>query len=237
MTCVATYISFPTFASVEQNALGLFTDDTFVIGSADELPSWAELLQRIAEQSATVDACIADEANCEGRMRSVRRLLERGNDLDRARQVRLVNRYINQFSRYRTDKRHDVAVGHAVVRVGQEWSTLSEFLDRGGDCEDYATAKYQLLRRFGFTPEDLRVVVVYDTREREHHAIIAVNDVDGFGRLLDTDNLIHRRRPPQYQYVFGVNEDSVWDYGVEDTRLPWAVRRALKEQAQADELN
>lgn len=208
----------------------LFDESKIPLATADELPSWAQTLHRIHEQQDELDQCVSDESRCDGRLRSVHRLLIRGSELSREQRVRLVNRYVNRFSRYRGDRRREVQVGEATVNIGQEWSTLTEFLRRGGDCEDYATAKYQLLRLFGFTAKDLRVVVIYDRREREHHAIVGVANVDSQPLLLDTDNQTFRRRPTMYEFVYALNEDHVWDYGVENTRLKWSVRRALREK-------
>ena len=215
--------------SVDKDLSALFNGSVNPLATADALPSWAQLLERISDQEVELDQCITDETRCEKRLKSVHRLLSRGTELTREQRIRLVNRYVNQFSRYRQDRRHDVPVGETTVEVGQEWSTLIEFLRRGGDCEDYATAKYQLLRLFGIPANELRVVVIYDRSEREHHAIIGVANFDGETVLLDTDNQTYRRRPHMYQFVYALNEDHVWDFGVENTRLKRSVRRVLRE--------
>lgn len=215
--------------SVDKDLRELFDGSIPPFAMADALPSWSQLLDRMNEQKIQLDQCITDESRCEGRLKSVRHLLNQGANLSSEQQVRLVNRYINRFSRYRNDRRRDVPVGATTVRIGQEWSTLIEFLQRGGDCEDYATAKYQLLRLFGIPAEELRVIAIYDRAEREHHAIVGVADVDGQTVLLDTDNQIYRRRPSMYQFVYALNEEHVWDFGLENTRLKRSVRRALRD--------
>ncbi len=227
---VVTICSFTLAQSVDNDLVVLFDDSVQPLAAAEDLPSWSQTLQRITEQQEKLNRCIADESACDGRLKSIHHLLKRGEELSREQRMRLVNRYINRFSRYRSDRRRDVAVGETTVKVGQEWSTLTEFLNRGGDCEDYATAKYQLFRLFDVPANELRVVVVYDRREREHHAIVAIANVDGHIVLLDTDNQTYRRRPRMYQFVYALNEDDVWDFGVEDTRLKWSVRRALREK-------
>lgn len=216
--------------SVDKDLRALFDGSIEPLATADALPSWSQLLERIIDQKVELDQCITDETTCEKRLRSVHRLLSRGTELTRDQRVRLVNRYINRFSRYRVDRRRDVPVGETTVQVGQEWSTLIEFLRRGGDCEDYATAKYQLLRLFGIPANELRVVVIYDRAEREHHAIVGVANFDGAIVLLDSDNQMYRRRPRLYQFVYALNEDHVWDFGVESTRLKRSVRRVLRER-------
>ena len=221
--------SFASAQSVDKDLLALFDASIQPLTVADDVPSWSQTLQRITKQKTALDRCIADESLCEGRLTSIHHLLSRGVDLSREQRMRLVNRYINRFSRYRSDRHRDVVVGETTVRIGQEWSTLTEFLQRGGDCEDYATAKYQLLRLFDFPADDLRVVVIYDRAEREHHAIVAVANINGQIVLLDTDNQTYRRRPSMYRFVYALNENHVWDFGVESTRLKSSVRRALRE--------
>ena len=54
------------------------------------------------------------------------------------------------------------------------WSSPLATLERGGgDCEDYAIAKFVALRRAGIAPEDLRIVVMHDTIRDEDHAVAA----------------------------------------------------------------
>ena len=77
--------------------------------------------------------------------------------------------------------------------------------------------------------------MIYDRVEREHHAIVGVANVAGQTVLLDTDNQTYRRRPTMYQFVYALNEDHIWDFGVENTRLKGSVRRALRNsQAKSD---
>lgn len=221
-------------ASVDSHNGGLFDNNEALISTVEEVASWVDLLSRIEAQNKEINACLNEQLECKGRLKSIRRLLTKGADLDRNQQINLVNRYINRFSKYRQDRRRVVSVADSNIVVGQRWSTLVEFLQRGGDCEDYATAKYQLLRLLGVPSSDLRVVVVYSRFKREHHALVAVNQVSGGMRLLDTDNLSYRSRPSKYRYVFALNENHVWDYGIGDAKLSWSVRRALKEQNQVN---
>ena len=54
----------------------------------------------------------------------------------------------------------------------------------GGDCEDYAIAKFVALRRAGIAPDDLRIVVLHDTIHGENHAVAAAR-LDGRWLMLD----------------------------------------------------
>lgn len=188
-----------------------------LLGAASALPEWSEMLQRHETQTANVEACIDDRDACPRRARALHVIVEKGADLPREKQIQLVNRYVNRKT-HRYDRRRTTHTDAGkVVRISH-WKTLWEFMERGGDCEDYATTKYFLLRRLGFAPEDLRVVVVYDRRYREHHGVVAVRyDADNTW-LLDTDNHIYRRnKPVEYRYVYAVSELGIWDH---DVRVP-----------------
>ena len=120
-----------------------------------------------------------------------------------AEQLRLVNRYVNG-ARYVTDRRN--------WKRADYWAVPEELFARGGDCEDYVVAKYLSLRALGMPPERLRIVVLYDGRRREDHAVLTVL---GGGGTLVLDN--HHRRVMTwaelrrwYRPYYSLNEDSVW---------------------------
>jgi predicted transglutaminase-like cysteine proteinase len=74
-----------------------------------------------------------------------------------------------------------------LVQHGQAdvWSSPLATLERGGgDCEDYAIAKFVALRRAGIAPDDLRIVVLHDTIRGEDHAVAAAR-LDGRWLMLD----------------------------------------------------
>lgn len=186
--------------------------DTY-LGSANAFPAWAHAIERHAAERSTLMDCLAVEASCEGRLKSLRHVIIKGANLEPDKQLSLVNRYINK-RRYRRDRTQlslSVADG-GQSKLRNQWSTLIEFLERGGDCEDYATAKYFLLRELGFKAEDMRVVVSYDRSVREHHAVLAIRRADGSSWLLESDNTIRKSRQFGYRFVYAVNEDGIWDH-------------------------
>ena len=65
------------------------------------------------------------------------------------------------------------------------WTSPLATLERsGGDCEDYAIAKFVALRYAGLAPDDLRIVVLHDTIRDEDHAVAAAR-LDGRWLMLD----------------------------------------------------
>src|SRR4051794_33475614 len=73
-------------------------------------------------------------------------------------------------------------VQHGQIDV---WSSPLATLARGGgDCEDYAIAKFTALRRAGLAADDLRIVVLHDLIHGEDHAVAAAR-LDGRWLMLD----------------------------------------------------
>jgi predicted transglutaminase-like cysteine proteinase len=129
-------------------------------------------------------------------------LAEIGQDTE-AEQLYRVNRYMNHY-RYRSDQRN--------WRRPDFWAVPAQLFDRGGDCEDYVIAKYVSLRALGYPPERLRVVMVYDRKRREDHAVLLVA---GAGATLVLDNKRQRvvtwaELRDRYKPYYSLNETSVW---------------------------
>jgi predicted transglutaminase-like cysteine proteinase len=91
------------------------------------------------------------------------------------------------------------------------WATPVEFLSKGGDCEDFAIAKYASLRALGFSPQQLRIAVVQDEiRNTPHAVLIAYSDAGNF--VLDNQDKkveaiadVSRYRP-----IFSINSTGWW---------------------------
>ena len=189
-------------------------DATGYLGEAALLPDWADTMRREAAQAPVLDACLADETVCPRHYRGLRHLLLKAEALPQRRQVSLVSHYVNR-RRYQDDVtvRVESTLTDATVRYRSRWATVEEFMRRGGDCEDFATTKYYLLRRLGFRADQLRVVVTWDREARGYHAILAVQlDEGGQVLLLESDNTIRRGSRHRYRFIYSVNEESIWDH-------------------------
>ena len=119
------------------------------------------------------------------------------------RQLHEVNRAVNRAP-YREDAPNWGVLDH--------WAAPRELLARGGDCEDYAIAKYLALRGLGFPAGDLRLLILYDEQRRRAHAVLAVSRD---GRELVLDNLHGAILPlselPHYRVRAALNETGVVD--------------------------
>ncbi len=113
-----------------------------------------------------------------------------------------VNSYVNQ-ARYVTDTRN----------WGQSdyWATPTELFQRGGDCEDYAIAKYLLLTELGVSSDNMRILVLRASGGIPQHSVLLVQTSNGSVIL---DNL--RSAPYAYSQrtasaiAYAVNERGVF---------------------------
>ena len=91
------------------------------------------------------------------------------------------------------------------------WATPVEFFRRGGDCEDFAIAKYTALRALGVPEERLRLVILQDMQKNVPHAILVVYTERGPVLL---DNQIKKAVPADsvahYKPIFSINRDAWW---------------------------
>ena len=89
-------------------------------------------------------------------------LVDFGNSLPKFERLKLVNEFFN-------------AVTYVGEGTNDEWKPLKSFVKEGGDCEDYAVAKYVMLKEMGFSPADMRIAVVRNTITGGAHAILVVD--------------------------------------------------------------
>jgi predicted transglutaminase-like cysteine proteinase len=84
------------------------------------------------------------------------------------------------------------------------WAATPErFFREGGDCKDYALAKYASLKALGFSPEQLRIMFVFDKIKNVAHAILIVNNtyvLDNQNRDIELVTEID-----QYEPLFSLN--------------------------------
>lgn len=98
-------------------------------------------------------------------------------DADMPAKIRYINSFFNKFP-FKDD---DANWG------GPYWATPREFLQKGGgDCEDYAIAKYYALKALGVPANDMFITVVGYPDKKGMHAILVVLDGDDYYVL---DNL------------------------------------------------
>jgi predicted transglutaminase-like cysteine proteinase len=107
------------------------------------------------------------------------------------------------------------------------WATPGELFGRGGDCEDFATAKFLMLRDTGVPSSQMFVLVLHAGFGGAAHAVLIVETEDG-PRVLD--NLRNRIYPLSgsmaRRTAFAINDKTMW------VPLAWARSSALPKPAQ-----
>lgn len=94
------------------------------------------------------------------------------------------------------------------------WSSpLVTFTSGGGDCEDYAIAKFVALRQAGISPDDLRIVIMRDTVRGEDHAVAAAR-LDGHWLMLDNRRMamVEDAHVRNYRPLFVIDQHGVMQY-------------------------
>jgi predicted transglutaminase-like cysteine proteinase len=162
---------------------------------------WTGMLERFQEEERQERPCapgvVADCAPGEWRQ-----LVDELAGLDLRAKLDRVNAVIN---------RHPYVPSMRNWGESNRWETPFEFLVRGGQCQDYAIAKYLLLRAVGVPPAQLRIVVLHDMRLGLDHAV-TIAYVEGRVLLLDNqfaavvpaDSIYH------YQPYYSINEEGWW---------------------------
>ncbi len=116
--------------------------------------------------------------------------------------ARGVNKLVNS-KRYILDKNN--------YGKSDYWATPVEFLKRGGDCEDFAIAKYVALRSLGVPESRMRLAIVQDTQKNIPHAVLVVYTNDGTV-ILDNQikTLVDAERKGRYEPIFSINRSAWW---------------------------
>src|SRR5262245_48565114 len=88
---------------------------------------------------------------------------------------------------------------------------LQFFSRRGGDCKDFAVAKYLALRAAGIPADDMRVVIVNDHVRHRMHAILAVY-IGKRVLILDSlyDAIVDAAVIDHYEPIYSINERGWW---------------------------
>ncbi len=91
------------------------------------------------------------------------------------------------------------------------WETPIEFFARGGDCEDFAIAKYASLRALGVPDNRMRVAIVKDLQKGIPHAILIVY-TDSGAMVLDNQikTVTAEADIDHYKPIFSINRTAWW---------------------------
>lgn len=93
------------------------------------------------------------------------------------------------------------------------WTEPADFVQNGGDCEDYALAKYNLLAQLGFPSENMFLLGVMQKNSTQAHACLGIDRTDGSFLILDNtvDHPIQDQEyAKKYHLVYAVNKHGLW---------------------------
>ena len=97
--------------------------------------------------------------------------------------------------------------------IADFWETPLEFLEKHGDCEDYAIIKYVTLKRLGFDPARMRILAVDDLSLGTAHAVLMLEDA---GKTYILDNQLKQVTEAKtilhYRAVYSINESFWWKH-------------------------
>ncbi len=156
---------------------------------------WTSAIERYDDQLKTV-------SKNTNKVMQWKNMVYQSKQLSNKEKIQTVNKFINKY-KYIEDKDN--------YNMLDYWATPIEFLTRGGDCEDFAIAKYVSLRALGFSENQLRIAIVTDTVKNIPHAVLIVY-VDGESLVLDNQNKQVRNTLAvnRYKTIFSINSGSWW---------------------------
>lgn len=181
----------------------------FAISTGGLRQKWFALKERLDGDMVQLALCDGDRDNCASPAAlKLLAIVDQARSHDGRALLGETNRAINLAIRAENDGAEDI------------WNSPLETFQRGaGDCEDYAIAKLAALRLAGVAAEDLRLVVVRDTRNGEGHAVASAK-LDGHWLMLDNRRMamVEDDDARNYQPLYVLYQSAVLKYVGEPVR-------------------
>jgi predicted transglutaminase-like cysteine proteinase len=184
---------------------------TTILADGGLRDKWLGVQRRLDDELVQLALCEGDRESCASPAAlQFLAIVEAAKARDGRARLGEINRAINLAVRPVSD----------LAQYGQldVWTSPLVTLTRGGDCEDYAIAKFVALRRAGIAPDDLRIVIMRDTIRGEDHAVAAAR-LDGHWLTLDNRRMamVEDSDIRNYRPTFVIDQHSVMRYA--DTPL------------------
>jgi|tagenome__1003787_1003787.scaffolds.fasta_scaffold20961089_1 predicted transglutaminase-like cysteine proteinase len=202
-----------------QEPFGLFT---FRAPEGVLWRKWRGVEADISREETILQGCREHAEGCPSYAAQFLRLIEAVKSKSGRAQLEEANRAVNTAIRYVSD--------YAQHGEPDRWSApLATFSTGKGDCEDYAIAKYVALKQAGFSPDELRLLLVRDRAARQDHAVLA-SRLDDRWLILDnrSSELIEDTNAASFTPLFAINHR-----GVHLIAAPYAKRPLLDRELQA----
>ena len=174
--------------------------DTVPVANGEVLTKWNGVEADIRAEKNILELCRSSAERCPAAARSFLAIVAQGRAHTGLARIGIINRAINLAIRPMSDL--------AQWGVLDRWSAPLETLTTGGgDCEDYAIAKYVALIEAGVAAEDVRLVIVHDLAVGENHAVVATR-LNGDWIILDNRwlTLVKDREMPRMVPLFALDQ-------------------------------
>lgn len=204
-TLFALAIFYATATAAVANMEPVFGAKERSIKGVSLLSKWVRVLKLTVEADAELPECNGDgnAAVPPCRLSDWQSIRDQAvNILDRQTQMQFVNRQFNE---------QPYILDITNWGVTDYWETPKEFKLVSGDCEDYAIAKYLMLRDLGWSEESMRIAVVHDTNLGIGHAVLIVDSEDT-SWVLDnqTRTPLQMKRVLHYVPFYSFNSETTW---------------------------
>jgi predicted transglutaminase-like cysteine proteinase len=171
--------------------------------AGETVARWNELQPRIRADLAAVAGCQSGHGICSPAARRFLSIVEIGRGHQGRKRLAWINRAVNLSITPMSD--------WAQYGYADYWaSPLQTLGSRAGDCEDYAIVKYGVLRVLGYAADDLRLVIVRDSRRETDHTVVGVRD-QGEWLVLDNRTMatINATQDGKYDPLFVMDDRGV----------------------------
>lgn len=197
----------PTDTSYEANysydAHGaLFGSREVYSSSTWQFPQWTDMLARSTREVQDANHVCTSSSDTHCTPEEWQALLDEMRGRTLSDKIRIANDAMNAHPYVTTMKNWHRSM---------YWETAFQFLRYGGQCQDYAIAKYLLLRAAGVPADVMRMVVLRDAAIGLDHAVLAVY-VDGQPMLLDNlrAGIVPASQVSDYHPYYSINENGWW---------------------------
>ncbi|HWE73421.1 MAG TPA: transglutaminase-like cysteine peptidase [Stellaceae bacterium] len=182
----------------------LFGSNEVYSSSTHLFKQWTDMLTRADAESRDAQHVCSSRNDTACVPAEWQSLIDKMRGLDLRRQVEIANDAMN---------RHPYVTTMQNWHRSMYWESPFEFLRYGGQCQDYAIAKYMLLRAAGVPTNAMRMVVLRDAALSLDHAVLAVY-VDGEPLLLDNlrNTVVPARSVSDYHPYYSINENGWWSH-------------------------
>jgi predicted transglutaminase-like cysteine proteinase len=133
-------------------------------------------------------------------------LITENEQYDDWKKMHLVNYFFNTKIAFVDDIRH--------WKKKDYWATPLEFIGtQGGDCEDFALAKYFTLKAMGVDPSKMRLMYVRALALNQAHMVLIYSDkIDQMPLVLDNINpkILPANQRGDLKPIYSFNGDGLW---------------------------